>query len=97
MGEVEIGFTLRGFAGGDATNFIVCLRVNHRNRGAGKRAERLDPLLPIGKARVFVGECESIEDIRGVNEVKAMILDIAGTFSLRSRELHSRSVATIRR
>ena len=73
---------LRGFAEGDDADFIFGLRVNYRNRDAGKQAERLEPLLAIGKARVFVGERESIEDRRGVNEIKAMILDIAGTFAL---------------
>ena len=88
---------LRGFAEGDDADFIFGLRVNDRNRDAGKQTERLEPLLAIGKARVFVCECESIEDRWGINEIEAMILDIAGTFALRPGELHSCSVATIRR
>ena len=87
--EVEVCFTLRGFAEGDDADFIVGLRVNYRNRDASKQAKRLEPLLAIGKARVFIGECESIEDGRRVNEIKAMILDIAGTFALGPGELHA--------
>ena len=62
--------------------------MNYRNRDAGKQAERLNPLLSRVNARVFVGECESIEDNRGVNEIKVRILDIAGTFALRPGELN---------
>jgi len=92
--EVEVYFTLRGFAEGDDADFIVGLRVNYRNRDTGKQAKRLEPLLAIGEARVLVGECESSEDGRRVNEIKPVILDIAGTFALRPGEPHRGIVAT---
>ena len=95
--EVEVCFTLRGFAEGDDADFIVGLHVNYRNRDASKQAKRLEPLLAIGKARVFIGECESIEDERRVNEIKAMTLDIARLFALGSGELRYQSVSTSRR
>jgi hypothetical protein len=53
-----------------------------------KQAKCLDPLFTVGKARVLIGECDSLEDGWCVDKIKAVILEVDGAFALRPCELH---------
>lgn len=92
--EVEVGFTLRGFAQGDDADFIFGLRVNNRNWHASQKAKRLEPLLTIAEAIIFKGVGHAFEDARGVDEVKAVFLEVDRALALGPSELHVASVAT---
>ena len=92
--EVEVGFTLRGFAEGDDADFIFGLRVNNRNWHASQKAKRLEPPLTIAEAIIFKGVGHAFEDARGVDEVKAMFLEVDRALALGPSELHVASVAT---
>jgi hypothetical protein len=92
--EVEDGFTLRGFAEGDDADFIFGLRVNNRNWHASQKAKRLEPLLTVAEAVIYIGVGHAFEDARSVDEVKAMFLEVDRALALGPGELHSASVAT---
>lgn len=80
--EVDVCFTLRGFAEGDNADFIFGLRVNYRNRDSSQKAKRLEPLFPIVEACIFKGVGRAFEDARCVDEVKAVIFEIEGALTL---------------
>jgi hypothetical protein len=94
--EVEVAFTLRGFAEGDDADFIFGLRVNDRNWHARQEAKRLVPLFTIVKPVVFKGVGRAFKDAWGVKEVEAVILEVDRALALRPSEPHGPSVATSR-
>lgn len=69
--EVDLRFTLRGFAEGDDADFMLALRVNDRYRNAGQKPERHEPLLAVREPSVLEGEGEALEYTSGVDEVDA--------------------------
>ena len=91
--EVEVGFTLRGFAEGDDADFIFGLRVNDRNWHAGQKTKRLVPLFTIVKSVVFKGVGRAFKDAWSVEEVEAVILEVDRACA-QTKERHEESVAT---
>ena len=80
--EVDVCFTLRGFAEGDDADFIFGLRVNYRNRDSSQKAESLEPLFSIVEPVIFKGVRRAFEDAWGVDEVKAVIFEVDRALAL---------------
>ena len=93
--EVDVRFTLCGFAKGDDADFIFCLRVDYRYRYAREQAESLEPLLAVAESVIFNSVRSSFKDARRIDEVKAVILEIDCALTLGPREPHHTSVATL--
>jgi len=78
--EVDLRFTLRGFAEGDDADFMLGLRVNDGYRSPSQQTKGDEPLLAVREPVVLEREREAIEHERSIDEVEPMSLQVRGTF-----------------
>lgn len=94
--EVEPRFGAGRLAERDDADFMGGLRVDDRNRNAGKKPERDESLLAIAEPVVFVGESQACEDRGRVREVKPVLAQVQPPLALRPCELAWHIVYTFR-
>ena len=94
--EVDLLFTIGGFAEGDDADFMIVLRMGDGDRDAGKQAKCDEALLAIGEPVIFIRERCPLKDARSVDEVESVSLEVERTLPLRPRELHALIVYTER-
>ena len=70
LGEVDLGFTVGGFAERDDADFMISLRVNKRDRNAGEQTQCDEALLTVGEPVVLEGEGDTVEHTRSIKEVE---------------------------
>ena len=70
--EVDLCFTIGGFAERDDPDFMFGLRVDDRDRNAREQSEHDEGLLSMGKPVVFEGVGGAVEHARSVDEIKPM-------------------------
>jgi hypothetical protein len=78
--EVDLRFTLRGFAEEGGADFMLGLRMNDGHRGTCQQTGRDEPLLPIAETIIFEGEGGAFEHARSIDEVDPVGLEVGGTF-----------------
>lgn len=96
LGEVDLGFTVRGFAERDDADFMIGLRVYKRDGNTGKQAQGDEALLIVGEPVIFEREGGVYEHERGIDEVESVGFEIRSALRLRPAELDARSVYTTR-
>ena len=87
--EVDLRFTLRGFAERDDTDFMLALRVDEGYWNTSEEPESDEASLAVGEPIVFESEDKALKYARSVNEVEPVSSQIRGAFSLRPSELHT--------
>lgn len=80
--EVDLGFTLRGFAEGDNADFMLGLRMNDGHRSSSKQAKGDEPLLAVREPIVLEREREAIEHQRSIDEVEPVSFQVRDAFGL---------------
>ena len=87
--EVDLRFTLCGFAEGDDADFTCALRVDDGYWNTSEEPESNEPLLTVREPIVFKSEGKALEYTRGIDEVEPVNFQIRSAFSFRPSELHA--------
>ena len=80
--EVDLCFTVRGFAEGDDADFMIVLRMCDRDWNAGKNAKSDESLLAIREPVVFERLGQPLKDVRCVDEVELVLFEVDGSLAL---------------
>lgn len=75
--EVDLRFTLRGFAEGDDADFMLDLRVDDGHRSPGQQTKGDEPMLAVREPVVLEREREAIEHVWSIDEVEPMSFKFA--------------------
>lgn len=75
--EVDLRFTLRGFAEGDGVDFMRGLRANDGHWSPGQQTKGDEPLLAVIESTVLEREREAIEHPRSIDEVEPVAFRFA--------------------
>ena len=79
----------------DHVNALMRFQVHDRNGHSIHQTQGDETLLPIGKAVIFVGRCETFKYAPGIGEVKSVIPEICFSLTRIPRKAHLPNVYTL--